>query len=442
MAGGSWALSAYLALTSRAEGWGRRKLEKRATGGKEDPERLDERRGIASLPRPDGQLVWLHAASVGEALSLLEVIERLRKVKPDLQLLVTTGTLSSAKLLQARLPREAVHQFVPLDIMPFVVRFLDHWKPDLAIFTESEIWPCLITQIHARGIPLLLLNARLSETSLSRWRWLGGALSALLKRFTAIQAQDDTTAMALRRFGYPPERIAVTGTLKEGTPPPPCDEVERQSMTSALDGRPVWLAASTHPGEEVVAADAHAIARKSALRLLLIIAPRHVERGAEIATDLRQKGWRVAQRSASETLEADTQIYLADTLGEMGLWYRLAPISFVGGSLSTDGGHNPFEPAALGSAILHGPNVQNFRDIYTRLDMAGAARTAANAEALAHEVLTLLQPDRAAPMAYAAWEICSSGADVTDKALALILDHLPPDPEDSAQAAVAPGARG
>ncbi len=401
-------------------------LRRRLAQGKEDTTRLDERRGRPGLPRPPGRLVWFHAASVGESLSLLEVIRRLHEHDAGLNFLVTTGTVSSATVLAARLPPRCLHQFAPVDIRPWVRRFLDHWRPDLAIWTESEFWPAMLCETHARGIPMLLLNARLSERSARRWRWLPGAAQALVSRFAAVQAQDDLTAQALRRLGVAAARIAVTGTLKEGMPPLPCDEAERARIARQIAGRPVWVAASTHDGEEALVARAQDQAARSVLRLLLVLVPRHPDRGAAIAAALEAEGHRVARRSVGALPGADTSIYLADTLGELGLWYRLAPTSFIGGSLVDRGGHNPFEPAALGSAILHGPYVRNFADIYARLSAAGGARLVRDAGSLATAVAELAQPDRRAPMAYAAWEVASSGAAVTDKALALILDHLPP----------------
>ena len=419
------ALWLYLALTARGAGHGRKVLRRRLAQGREDPERIGEREGIPSLPRPDGRLIWFHAASVGESLSLLEVIRRLGEHDKALNFLITTGTVSSAGILSARLPDRCQHQFVPLDIRPFVQRFLDHWRPDLAVWTESEFWPSLILATQARGTPLVLVNARMSERSARRWRWMPGAARRILAAFRAVQAQDDVTAAALRRLGVAPDRLAVTGTLKEGMPPLPCNEVERVRLSRKIGDRPVWAAASTHPGEEEIVAEAHAKASQSVLRLMVILAPRHPERGNEIAATLRARGFNVAQRSAGQDPQPETAVYLADTLGELGLWYRLAPVSFVGGSLVDRGGHNPFEPAALGSAIIHGPHVRNFADIYARLDAAGAARQVRDATTLITAVTDLSRPDRRAPMAYAAWELSSSGADVTDKALALILDHLP-----------------
>ncbi|MCR9085482.1 MAG: 3-deoxy-D-manno-octulosonic acid transferase [Rhodobacteraceae bacterium] len=418
-------LSAYLALTTRAEGYGNRLLTRRLARGKEDPDRIAERRGEASQPRPEGPLIWFHAASVGESLSLLEVIRRLGAHDPALSFLVTTGTRTSAELLAARMPPRCIHQFAPLDVRAYVSRFLAHWHPDLAIWTESEFWPTMIVQTDDAGIPMLLINGRMSEGSIRSWRWLGRAPGALLDRFAAVQVQDDLTANALRQFGLPERKIAVTGTLKEGTPPPPCDETERQALSEAIGGRPVWLAASTHAGEEEIVLDAQTRAAGSTHNLLLILAPRHPERGDDVARIIAASGLRVARRSTGEPITRDTQVYLADTLGEMGLWYRIAPVSFVGGSLMEVGGHNPFEPAALGSAIIHGPHVQNFADVYARLSAASAAIEVRDAESLAVAVDRLIQPEGSAPLAYAAWEISSSGANVTDRALSLILDHLP-----------------
>lgn len=421
----SGALSAYLAISARAEGWGRRKLDRRLAEGKEDPERINERRGEPTTPRPSGTLVWFHAASVGESLSLLEVIRRLTQEDPTLSILMTTGTVTSAQVITDRLPARCIHQFVPIDVRKFVRGFLDHWKPDVAIFTESEIWPCLITESDARDIPLLLLNARLSEDSRQKWRWLKSAAQNLLSRFAAIQIQDDSTAAAMRQFGVPAEKLSVTGTLKEGTPPPPCDEAERARLTRLMTGRRVWTAASTHLGEDELILIAHKEAAKIVMQLLLILVPRHPERGDALAAMLEAGGFRTARRSLGEDPDSETQVLLADTLGELGLWYRLAPVCFVGGSLTDIGGHNPYEPAALGSAIVHGPHVANFRDIYERLDAGNASILVRDEKELGTALSDLMNSDASASQALAAWEISSSGAEATDRALEQILALLP-----------------
>ncbi len=419
------ALWAYLLVTAGFPGLGRRQLRKRLAAGKEHPDRLPERVGTASRPRPEGRVVWFHAASVGESLSLLELIRRLRDAEPDVAVLVTSGTVTSAALLADRLPHGALHQFVPLDFQPFVRRFLDHWRPDVAIWTESEFWPTLLVQTHARGVPMLLLNARMSMRSARRWRrYLPWAARRLVSLFTAVQAQDRATGAALVRLGLPAARLTVTGTLKEDTPPLPCDEAERARLARLLADRPIWTAASTHPGEEDIVADAHVAATRSMMRLLCILVPRHPERGDAIAARLRARGLNVAQRARGEDPGPNTAIFLADTLGELGLWYRLSPVCFVGGSLVPVGGHNPYEPVALGSAILHGPHIANFADIYRRLDGSDAARSVADTADLAAALVHLSEPQNRAPMAYAAWEIGSASADVTNRALGLIRDTL------------------
>jgi 3-deoxy-D-manno-octulosonic-acid transferase len=423
--GRSPGLALYLALSARADGYARRRLDRRCAAGKEDPGRLAERLGLPRLPRPGGRLVWFHAASVGEALSLVALIRRLAEARPDIGVLVTTGTVTSARVIDGRLPQGALHQYVPVDTAQAVRGFLGHWHPDLAVWTESEFWPRLMHETHRRGIPMLLINARMSEASFRRWRRARGMARWLLRRFDRVLAQDATSAGFLTRLGLPADRIAAIGTLKEGAAPLPCDEAERARLAGMIGTRPVWLAASTHPGEEDKAVAAHAVARRGARRLLLILAPRHPDRGAAIAADLTRQGWQVARRGAGEDPTAPTQIHVADTLGEMGLWYRLAPVSLVGGSLVPVGGHNPFEPAALGSAILHGPHVQNFADIYARLDAAGGARPVASTGALAGAVAELLAPDRAAAMARAAWTVTTAGAEVTERTLDLLLAHLP-----------------
>ena len=419
-------LALYLALSRRAGGVARRLLARRAGQGKEDAARLGERMGVPGLPRPEGRLAWFHAASVGEAVSLLELLRRIGAERPDLNCLVTTGTVTSARMMAVRLPETCLHQYAPLDVAPWAERFLDHWRPDLAVWTESDLWPAMLVAVHRRGAPMALINARISTRSFRRWRWAGGMARSLLARFDRILAQDDLAAEHFLRLGAAPARVEVTGSLKEGAAPLGHDEAERVRLSKTLAGRPVWLAASTHPGEEEVALAAHAAARRALPMLALILAPRHPERGDALAEMLRARGLCTAQRSKGEPLTADTDVYLADTLGEMGLWYRIAPVSFVGGSLAEVGGHNPFEPALLGSAILHGPHVRNFADGYARLGAARAVVEVRDAASLGAALVTTLAPDRAAAMAAAAWDAMSDGAEVTDRvleALGALLDR-------------------
>lgn len=415
-------LGAYLAASRMGAGAGRRLLARRLAEGKEEGDRIGERMGIAGRPRPAGRLAWFNAASVGEAVSLLEFLKRLTRQHPDLHCLLTTVTVTSARLLDTRLPPRCIHQFAPLDVAPWVERFLDHWRPDLAIWTESEIWPATLVAAHRRGIPMLLINARISERSFRRWRWMPGMARSLFGRFDRVLAQDDLAARQLGALGA--QEVVVTGTLKEGAAPLDHDEEERVRITKALAGRPVWLAASTHEGEEKVVSTVISEVRRSLPMLAVILAPRHPARGDELAAFLRSEGWRVAQRSKGEAIAPETDIYLADTLGEMGLWYRVASVAFVGGSLVEVGGHNPFEPALLGCAVIHGPHVRNFAEAYARLAAAGAAVEVRSGAELARAVVEVIAPDRAAKMAAAAWAAVSEGAAVTDAVLEVVEHYL------------------
>ncbi len=423
--GQSLALALYLGLTRLAGPVVRRHLATRTTLGKEDPARLGERLGTPGHPRPTGQLVWFHAASVGEAVSLLGLIAALREAEPKLHILLTTGTVTSASVMDNRLPEGVIHQFVPVDTAAAVRGFLDHWRPDLAIWTESDLWPRLVVDTHARHVPMLLINARISRRSAGRLRWAGGYAASLFNRFSAILAQDDAAADRIYALGATPERISVSGSLKDTAQPLPHDPDVLKSIVGLFKGRSVWLAASTHDGEEVLAAQAHREARRRFPGLILVIAPRHPDRGPEIARRLRADGWRVAVRSKDDKPDRNCEIYLADTLGEMGLWYRVAAVSFVGGSLVPVGGHNPFEPALLGSAILHGPHVHNFETGYARFRRAGAAVLVPQADALGQKVIEALPPDRAAALANAAWSASSEGGDVLERVLDVVRAHLP-----------------
>jgi 3-deoxy-D-manno-octulosonic-acid transferase len=414
----SFMLGSYLALSRAAPGIARRVLDRRLREAKEDPARVGERMGQASLERPEGRLAWFTAASVGEAVSLLELIRRLVRARPDLTCLLTTVTMTSAAYLAPRLPPRCLHQYAPLDVLPWVERFLDHWRPDVAVWTESELWPAALAETHRRGIPMLLINARISERSFRRWRAAGGMARGLLARFDGILAQDDLAGEQLTALGA--QDVVVTGTLKEGAAPLEHDETERARLAPAFAGRPLWLAASTHEGEEAVVSRVLHEARKAMPMLALVLAPRHPNRGDGLAAALRADGWAVAQRSKGEAPGPETDVYLADTLGEMGLWYRMASAAFVGGSLEPVGGHNPFEPALLGCAVIHGPHVRNFAEAYARLGAAGAAVRVEGEAGLARAVVEVMAPDRAAAMAAAGWDAVSEGASVTDAVLEVI----------------------
>lgn len=354
-------------------------LSYRLNRGKEDPARLGERRGEPGVPRPSGPLVWVHGASVGEITAVLPLIDYL--CAEGFAVLVTSGTTTSAELAQQRLPAGAIHQFVPLDVPKFAERFLDHWQPGLALFVESDFWPNLVLASAERRIPLVLLNGRLSQRSFARWSRIPQTIGAVLRRFDLCLAQSPADAERYARLGG--QRIAMTGNLKLDVPAPPAEPAEVEAMRAAISGRPVWAAASTHPGEEAAVMDAHQRLRPSFPNLLTILAPRHPHRGAEITELARTSSLTPALRSRGQMPDASTEIYVADTMGELGLIYRIAPVVFMGGSLVEHGGQNPIEPIKLGAAIVHGPHVWNFADIYSALDGAGGAEQVNDAAMLA-----------------------------------------------------------
>lgn len=380
-------LKLYRLLTSAARPAAGLILRYRSRQGKELPERLGERFGVPGAPRAPGRLWWIHAASVGETNSILPLLDALRKERPHLNILLTTMTVTSARIAAERLPAGAVHQFVPLDNPAFVRRFLGHWRPDLALFTESEIWPNLILETAARGTPLVLLNARMSDRSYKRWRGKPGLSAPLFSRFDLVLAQNQRLAIRLQRLGAP--RTLAVGNIKFDAPPPPVDKTELLRLQAATGGRPVFLAASTHPGEEEIIASAYLALRNKIPGLLPIIVPRHPDRGYVIASALGDWGIRVARRSQGLLPDGHTGIYVADTIGELGLYYALAPAAFIGGSLVRHGGQNPIEAVKLGSAVLTGPHWHNFKEAYKALVLRGGCRVVSGREELTAAVAEL-----------------------------------------------------
>lgn len=365
-------------------------LQRRLARGKETSTSVQQKLGLAYDARPVGQLVWGHAVGVGESLALAGLFARLGERRPDLHFLITTTARTSGDALRGRhgqtiLPSRCQHQFAPVDTPAAVARFLNHWQPSLAVWCEMDLWPALIGATDQRGIPRVLVNARLSAASLAKRRWGRWIYSALLPGFKALFAQNAESADGLMALGAPRERTGITGTIKTLSPPLPCDPDQLLRWQSAMSGRPLWLAASTHPADEALALQAHAQLREQHPDALLIMAPRVPTRGAEVLA-LCPEG--TLQRSAapSSMPSASAAVYLADTIGELGLWYRLAPVALVGGSLAEVGGHNPHEPLALGCAVLHGPNVWNFSESYAELDAQGLSRPIGNADELAAAV--------------------------------------------------------
>ena len=418
-------LKVYRVLTSLATPFAPLLLAWRTRRGKEEPARRSERYGRASAPRPKGFLAWFHASSVGEANAALPVIESIAAKRPEVRMLLTTGTVTSARLARLRLPKEVVHQYVPLDNKGYVQRFLRHWRPDLAVLVESEIWPNLVLETKGEGIPLLLINGRMSSNSYKRWRRRPGLSRPLFSSFDLVLAQNDSLAERFAQLGV--ARTLDVGNLKADAPPPPADLPGKRRLAAAISGRTVWLAASTHPGEEDLVAAAHKNMKQDEPKVLTIIVPRHPERGKSIAEALRATDLNVALRSEWQLPEATTDIYVADTIGELGLFYSLSPVAFVGGSLVERGGQNPIEPIKLGAAVVTGPNWQNFRDSYTELLKAGGCAEVSDAASLADAALSLLKNDSARrEMARRAEAAIAAMSGALPRTLAELEPYLPP----------------
>ena len=382
MSGKGVLLRSYRLAASALEPMAAGLLLWRRRRGKEDPARLAERRGIAGLKRPNRPLVWLHGASVGEAVTLLPLVSRLQK--RGFAVLVTSGTVTSAKLLADRLPGGAMHQYVPLDVPRYIRRFLDHWRPELGMICESEIWPNLLIEARRREIPLVMVNGRMSERSFQRWYKAPKTSRFLLSCFEACLAQSQGDGERLAQLGAP--RVSIAGNLKFDVPAPPTDPDTQAILDGMTSGRPIWIAASTHQGEDEPILAAHLGIRKHLPKLLTIIVPRHPQRGAEIEALAEANGVAWARRSVGQSPDRHCELYIADTVGELGLLFRLAHVAFLGGSLVPIGGHNPIEPAKLGCALLHGPHIHNFRDVFSAFDLDGGSREVADAQELAGAV--------------------------------------------------------
>lgn len=376
-------LDLYHSLTRRSAPAFRGLLRARLRRGKEHATRLAERMGQPGLPRPPGKLVWFHAASVGEAQSTLILVNALLTRFPDLHILVTTGTLSSASLMQQRLPPRAIHQFYPLDHPEWVEAFLNHWMPDMILWMESELWPNMLKAIRDRDIHCVLINARMSRRSYRRWKRFRETAATLLSAFDLCLAQTETDAESFLKLRA--INVHVRDNLKYSADPLPFDPAALDQLQTAITGRPVWLYASTHDGEEELACAIHKKLQQNHPALLTVIVPRHPERRNDILAQCRKQGLQARLRGETLTPPApEDQIYIADTLGELGLFYRLCPVACIGRSFSKDGGggHNPIEAAQLGCAVLHGPAIQNLKQIFSEMDDAGAAQKAATPDAL------------------------------------------------------------
>ncbi len=358
----------------------------RARQGKEDKNRKGERFGVASKPRPAGNLVWIHAASVGEANAILPLAKQV--VENGSYVLLTTATLTSAQIVEASAPAGVIHQFVPYDTRGNIKRFLDHWAPCLAITVESEIWPATFHELEKRQIPLIIANGRMSEGSFGNWNRLPSFARSIFGTVDCVLAQSEEDAERFKKLGA--RTVRATGNIKFDGDIPECDPVELADFKDQLEGRPRWLAASTHPEEEAQIGRAHQTLKQTFENLLTIIVPRHPARAEEIRAKLESMGLVCILRSRGETITNATDIYIADTLGELGLFYRVAPVVFMGGSFAPIGGHNLLEPAQIGCAILSGTHTHNFAWIYRHFAKEEGVILVNGADELAVNVETLL----------------------------------------------------
>ncbi|SEQ00006.1 3-deoxy-D-manno-octulosonic acid transferase [Thalassovita taeanensis] len=373
-------------------------------------------------PRPTGDLLWGHATSLPKAAALLQLTQRLTAQRPGLHLLLTTPPdLPRPDQLKSNV----IWQSIPAESILDIKDFLSHWRPDICLWTGGYLRPALIASAAQTGMPMYLVDAEEPGLDDARFRWLPDLTGGTLRLFRGVMASSANAAQRLLKLGASEDLISITGPLQEGPAALPCDESQRDALALGLAGRPVWLAAMAQPEEVETIAQAHRASMRFAHRQLLILVPDDESGGAEIADTLRSDGWCIAEWSKREYPEEATQILLADTRGDLGLWYRLAPISFMASSLAPGhGGRDPYEPAALGSAILYGPNVSRYLSAYSRFANAGAARIVKDTQTLAAAIMRLSAPDQAASMANAAWEVSSDGAEVTDALIELVQDVL------------------
>lgn len=423
-------LRAYLAFSHVSGPLWRAAHRRRLKQGKETAERLPEKYGHYNVPRPPGKLLWFHALSVGESLALIPLIERALSEVQGAHVVLTTSTATSAEALsKADLPARCLHVLMPIDTARATRRFLQYWNPDLAAFAELDFWPRLMIETKRHGIPMLLINSRLPEKSLASRARLGPAMRDILALFDRMLVQDAASYERFRALGADKSRISVVGALKSAARPLPVDEAALTDLRALIGDRPVWLAAATWSSEHRILIAAHASVTEAHPDALLIVAPRHMRDADQAHACAKEKFDRVARRSKGERPNADTQVYIADTIGEMGLWYRIAPVSFIGHSIDVEQekleGKNPFEAAALGSAILHGPAISYFEESYAALEKAGATRRVTDAESLADGVTQCLKPDLREPMIKGAARAIAAQKGVLENTWSFLRQSLP-----------------
>lgn len=424
-------LRLYLGFAAVSAPFWRTVLWLRQRKGREDAERVSEKRGYFTLPRPTGRLLWFHAVSVGEAQSLVTLLDRLTKAHPELHILLTTHTVASAQALAQRgLPERVMHQYAPADYPGAVRRFMAHWQPDALIVAEADMWPVMLMQAKRAGLPMVLLNTHVTERRYNRRRKAAATNGYLMNMFDQILVQDAVSLERFKDLGAPAEKMHLMGVLKAASDPLPDKPEERAAMQAAIGTRPVWLAASTKSAEEPLLMQAQALAVAQVADLLMLIAPRQKAEAdkTEAAARALFPATAIARRSRGEQITPETVVYIADTIGEMGLWYRLTPVAYTGSSMPVEGmvltGHNPFEAIALGVMVLHGPQIGDFAHVYGRLHAEGGALEVASAVEMAQAVTAAQDPAFRAPFLAGAARIHAENMHPLTMVVALMDDLL------------------
>ncbi len=401
-------------------------LVRALSAGHEHPEKWRERLGETTEARPLGPLIWFHAANEQAAADFPQLIDRMRLERDDVHFLVTIRLYDALNPLQSRLPDECIYQYLPYEEGPGMKAFLDHWQPDVCIWSDNNLAAVQIAAIAAQNVPLFYLEASMPDEKMYKLRWFPGETRKTLSCFEHVLAIDGRSERNLQQLGVQAEKIEAKGYLHEASPPLECAQSERDAMAELLSARPIWLAAGISREEEPAILSAHKAVSRRSHRLLLILAPSDPVHGPDLAKMLEDDGWLVALRSADQEPEPETQIYVADLEGEMGLWLRLSPVCFIGETLCGGGQteQDPYQATSLGSAVLHGPNFSAYSANYSRLHAADAARLVENDKDLSRELESLLAPNIVAEMARAAWDVSTSGAEVSDRIQALIFDAL------------------
>ena len=368
----------------------------RLWSGKEDKDRFKEKLGEYERARPNSKLIWFHGASVGETLSIIGLIKEITKINDKLEFLITSGTKTSSQVLSMRMPKNAVHQFVPMDTPRAVKLFLKHWRPDFAIWVESEIWPRLLIETSKTKIPMWLVNGSMSLRSYKKWRYVPLSMQYLYNKFEKIYLRDERSAGFLNQLGLSSENFTVYGSLKADQEKLEFRKSDLKEVKKSLKDKRVWLAASTHAGEEETVLKAHKHLLEVDKDIFLVLVPRHPERGKELMKLARSLNLNSSLRSKSRKINSTDQVHIGDTLGELGLWYELTHVSFIGGSITKNGGHNPYEAILADTFIIHGPETFNFEEIYRQLDERNFGKKIINSKQLFQEVLDLFNRDKLA----------------------------------------------